>query len=97
MTELTAANEEVRVRVAAGTVSGTRPGEVPLEALRNLSLVRTARFDEARLEIVIAFERQRTEAEAVIAQALRVLLDREVKISGVTKGRGLEQRVMDLT
>jgi hypothetical protein len=28
---------------------------------------------------------------------LRLLLDREVRISGVAKGRGLEQRVMNLT
>jgi len=33
----------------------------------------------------------------VIGAVLWVLLNHRVRISGVTKGRGLEQRVMDLT
>jgi ABC-type multidrug transport system ATPase subunit len=97
MGELTAENEEVRIRVAPGTASGTGPGQVPLGALRDLSLVRTLDFDETSLEIVIGFERQRFEAEDVIGQVLRVLLERQVRISGVAKGHGLEKRVMDLT
>ena len=48
-------------------------------------------------EIVISFERKQADAETVIGQVLRILLQNQVRISGVTKGRGLEQRVMDLT
>jgi ABC-type multidrug transport system ATPase subunit len=97
MGELTAEHEEVRVRVASGTVTGTAPGQVPLAALGELSLVRTARFDEPRLEIVVGFDAGRAVAEDVIAQVLRLLLDAQVRISGLSKGRGLEQRVIQMT
>ncbi|HXX66755.1 MAG TPA: ABC transporter ATP-binding protein [Polyangiaceae bacterium] len=97
MTELTAAHEEIRVKVPAGTLRGSKPGQVPVQALRELPSVKSAELDEQRLEIVICFDRAETDAEAVIARLLRVLLDHEVRISGVAKGRGLEQRVMSLT
>lgn len=97
MTELTAAHEEIRVKVAPGTSRGSAPGQVPIQALRELPSVKGAELDEQRLEIVVRFDRGEVDAEAVIANLLRVLLDREVRISGVTKGRGLEQRVMSLT
>jgi ABC-2 type transport system ATP-binding protein len=96
MSELTAANEEVRVKVGPGTLRGSRPGEVPVQALRELPAVKTAEFDEERLEIVILYDRAKSDAEAVIGRVLRLLLERDVRISGVTKGRGLEQRVMNL-
>jgi ABC-2 type transport system ATP-binding protein len=97
MTQLTAANEEIRVKVAPGTSRGSRPGQVPVQALRELRSVKSAELDEQRLEIVVYFDRAEMDAEAVIGNLLRVLLDHEVRISGVTKGRGLEQRVMSLT
>jgi ABC-type multidrug transport system ATPase subunit len=97
MGELTAANEEVRVKVGPGTVRGSRPGEVPIQALRELPAVKTAELDEERLEIVVLFDRAKADAETVIGRVLRLLLERDVRISGVTKGRGLEQRVMNLT
>ncbi len=95
--ELTAANEEIRVQVAPGTVRGSRPGQVPVERLRELSVVKSAELDDSRLEITVSFERRRTDAESVIGEVLGVLLSAQVRISGVSKGRGLEQRVMDLT
>jgi ABC-2 type transport system ATP-binding protein len=97
MLELTAANEEIRVKVAPGTSRGSRPGQVRVQALREIPSVKSAELDEDRLEIVVYFDRTETDAEAVIGRLLRALLDQEVRISGVTKGRGLEQRVMSLT
>ncbi|MGO9839047.1 MAG: ABC transporter ATP-binding protein [Polyangiaceae bacterium] len=97
MSELTAQNEQVRVLVAPGTTRGTQGGQVPVQELRELPVVKSADFDEERLEISVLFERKQADAETVIGHVLAVLLRHQVRISGVTKGRGLEQRVMDLT
>jgi ABC-type multidrug transport system ATPase subunit len=97
MSELTAANEEVRIKVARGTRRGTQPGQVPVQALRDLGMVKSVEFDDEQLEIVVYFERKQADAETVIGHVLWILLNAQVRISGVTKGRGLEQRVMDLT
>jgi ABC-2 type transport system ATP-binding protein len=97
MAELTAANDEVRVKVARGTQRGSSPGAVPVQALRELPMVRAVEFDDEELEIVVSFERKQADAETVIGQVLLTLLRNQVRISGVTKGRSLEQRVMDLT
>ncbi|HZU82642.1 MAG TPA: ABC transporter ATP-binding protein [Polyangiaceae bacterium] len=97
MAELTAANDEVRVHVARGTRPGQGRGELPLQALRGLPMVRTIDFDDERLELVVGFDRSAADAETVIGHVLTALLHSEVRISGVSKGRGLEQRVMDVT
>jgi ABC-2 type transport system ATP-binding protein len=97
MSELTAANDEVRVKVAHGTQRGTAAGAVSVHELRELPTVKSVEFDEEGLEIVVLFERKQADAEAVIGEVLSALLRNRVRISGVTKGRGLEQRVMDLT
>jgi len=94
--ELTAANDEVRVKVGAGTRRGNAPGDAPLQALRDLPMVSAVDFDEETLEIRVRFDRQAADAETVIGQVLSALLKNEVRISGVSKGHGLEQRVMDL-
>ncbi|MDP9035275.1 MAG: ABC transporter ATP-binding protein [Myxococcota bacterium] len=97
MSELTAANEEIRVRVALGTRRGSGPGAVPVQELRELGSVKAVDFVDGGLEITVFFERGRADAETVIGQVLTILLRQQVRISGVTKGRGLEQRVMALT
>jgi ABC-type multidrug transport system ATPase subunit len=97
MTELTAANEEIHVRFAPGTKRGSQSGQVNVAQVRELPMVKAADFDDERLELVVHFERKQADAETVIAHVLWMLLNNQVRISGVTKGRGLEQRVMDLT
>jgi ABC-type multidrug transport system ATPase subunit len=97
MNELTAANEEVRVKVAAGTKRGSQPGQVPIAKLQELAMVRSVDFDDDAREIIVSFERSKADAETVIGHVLWILLHAQVRISGVSKGRGLEQRVMDLT
>jgi ABC-type multidrug transport system ATPase subunit len=97
MAELTAANEEVHFQVGTGTRRGTDPGQIPLSPIRDLTTVASVDFDDEGLELVVSFKRQEADAEMVIGQVLTILLHNQVRISGVTKGRGLEQRVMDLT
>ncbi len=97
MADLTAANDEVRVKVGLGTKRGTAQGAVSVQALQELPMVRSVDFDDEELEIVVSFERKQADAETVIGEVLSALLKNHVRISGVTKGRGLEQRVMDLT
>jgi ABC-type multidrug transport system ATPase subunit len=102
MAELTAANAEVRIQVAPGTRRGSERGQVPLAPIRDLATVAAVDFDDDRSELVIALKRdgkgsENADPETVIGQVLAILLKSEVGIRGVVKGRGLEQRVMDLT
>jgi ABC-2 type transport system ATP-binding protein len=97
MADLTAANEQIRVQVAAGTKRGSSDGQVPLSELRGLPIVKAVDFDDEGLEVYVTFERKDIDAETVIGAVLEILLRKKVRISGVSKGRGLEQRVMDLT
>lgn len=97
MAELTAANEEIRVKLKAGTRRGSQPGQVNVAKVQELEMVRTVDYDEDTCELLVSFERSKADAETVIGHVLWLLLHAEVRVSGVTKGRGLEQRVMDLT
>jgi hypothetical protein len=97
MAELTAANEEVRIELAPGTRRGSEPGQVPLAPIRDLPTVSSVDFDDERSVLAITVKRQQADAETVIGQVLLILLQNQVRISGVVKGRGLERRVMDLT
>ena len=89
MAELTAASEEIRIKLA--------PGPVPIGAVRELPMVTRAEFDDERRELVVHFERRTADAETVIGASLTVLLQQGARISAVSKGRGLEQRVMEMT
>jgi hypothetical protein len=103
MGELTAASEEIRVKVAkplAGPSASAYRGDgagLPLASLREIPGVKQVAFDDERREIIVIFERGQADAESIIGQVLWILLNEKVRISGVTKGRGLEQRVMELT
>ncbi len=87
--ELTAASEEVRIKLG--------PGPTPVSFVRELPMVKRVDFDEERRELIVYFDRGTVDAETVIGHALWVLLQNQARISGVTKGKGLEQRVMELT
>jgi ABC-2 type transport system ATP-binding protein len=89
MQELTASSEEIRIVLATGPV--------PIEQVRAVPVVKRAEFDDETRELVVTFERGAVDAETVIAHVLWVLLNEKARISEVTKGRGLEQRVMELT
>jgi hypothetical protein len=89
MTELTASAEEVRFELARGPV--------PEEEVRAVEAVKTVAFDKQTRELTVTFDRAQADAEEMIRRVLVVLLKSEARISGVSKGRGLEQRVMELT
>ncbi len=100
--ELTAASEEVRVKVAPSKDPQTGAYRsafalVPLDALRAVPGVTRVELEDERSELIVYFDRKNTDAEAVISHVLWALLNAQVRISAVSKGRGLEQRVMDLT
>jgi ABC-2 type transport system ATP-binding protein len=100
--ELTAASEEIHVRVGRTPRSEQVPGgpkipALPLDAVRAIAGVTRYEWDEEKRDLGVFFDRKQTDAETVIGQTLWALLNAQVRISGVTKGRGLEQRVMDLT
>jgi ABC-2 type transport system ATP-binding protein len=89
MGEITASVGEVRFQIASE--------QAPLDAITALPCVSQATFDAARKTLFVSFAPGKHEAEDVIGEVLRTLLDRKVKISGVAKGRKLEERVMQLT
>lgn len=89
MAELTASSSEIRVDIA--------PGPVPLDQVRAIPGVKTASWDKAARELSVTFDRQQCDAEEMIRRVIFVLYQAGSRISGVSKGRGLEQRVMELT
>ncbi|MEZ4295944.1 MAG: ABC transporter ATP-binding protein [Polyangiaceae bacterium] len=89
MAELTASSSEIRVDLA--------PGPVPLDAIRTIQGVKTASWDKAARELTVTFDRQQADAEEMIRRVIYVLYQHSARISGISKGRGLEQRVMELT
>ena len=89
MDELTRSVGEIRVALA---------GEgAPLETLRALSCVTSADWDGVRRLLAITYAPGKHEAEEVIGEVLKVLLAGGARISGVSRGRKLEERVMELT
>jgi ABC-type multidrug transport system ATPase subunit len=103
ISELTAASEEVHIKLGRPPpgvpAAAYRDGSaLPLHAIREIPIVKRVEYDEDRREIVCYFDRNvQVDAEVVIEAVLWVLLNHRIRISGVTKGRGLEQRVMELT
>jgi ABC-type multidrug transport system ATPase subunit len=98
MAHLTAADEQVTFKLGAGTVAGTAgDGQLALDALRALPSVVGVDFDPRECDLVVRFDGARADAETVIAAVLTWLLAHRVRISGVSKGHGLEKRVMAIT
>lgn len=89
MNELTASSEEIRVELGRGPV--------PEDLVRAIEGVKTVAFDRSSRELCVNFDRRGADAEEMIRRVLWVLLQNNARISGVSKGRGLEQRVMELT
>jgi ABC-type multidrug transport system ATPase subunit len=87
--ELTAASEEIHVKLG--------PGPVPIAVVRELPMVKRVEYDDEQRDLCVYFDRGTVDAETVIGHVLWVLLQNQARISGVTKGKGLEQRVMELT
>ena len=87
---VTGQNEEVRITVASGPV--------PLDGLETVFPDDTVYWDEASRVLVIRFlARPDRDAEDVIGQALRTLLEHDVRVSQVIKGRTLERTYLEAT
>jgi ABC-2 type transport system ATP-binding protein len=90
MNELTASSEEIRIKLS--------PGPAPIPLVRDLPMVKRLEWDEEKRELVVYFDRGGgVDAEQVIGAVLWVMLQNQARIASVSKGRGLEQRVMELT
>jgi len=89
MAELTASSSEVRFELARGPV--------PEEEMRGVEGVKTVEWDKASRELSVTFDRAVCDAEEMIRRGTYILYQNNARISGISKGRGLEQRVMELT
>jgi ABC-2 type transport system ATP-binding protein len=89
MSELTASSSELRVELARGPI--------PEAQVRAIEGVKTVSYDSASHEMSITFDRAIADAEEMIRRVTYVLYQHQARISGISKGRGLEQRVMELT
>ncbi len=89
MAELTSSSSEVRFELARGPV--------PEEAVRAVEGVKTVAWNKAERELVVTFDRAVCDAEEIIRRGTYVLYQNNARISAIAKGRGLEQRVMELT
>ena len=88
MSEITSQAEEVRFLLRDAP---------PLPALEALPVVSAASYDAAKGLLAVRFAKEKFEAEAVIAAVLALLLEKGIRISGVSKGRRLEERLLELT
>jgi ABC-type multidrug transport system ATPase subunit len=89
MAELTSSSSEVRFSLARGPV--------PEDAVRAIEGVKTVAWHKGERELTVTFDRAVCDAEEMIRRGTFVLYQNNARISGVSKGRGLEQRVMELT
>ncbi len=88
MTELTSKSDEFSVQIASGTV--------PLEALRALPAVTVATLDDKKV-LTIRFAADQARPEEMISRTLQALLSAGVLVLTVTRGKRLEERVLQLT
>lgn len=101
--ELTAQSEEIHISLSealrdpSAASRGPLGSYLPLQELRGIPLVTRAEFQDDTRELILYLERAKADPETVIGQALWVLLNHRVRIRAVSLGKGLEQRVMDLT
>jgi len=89
MEDLTAASREIRIVVARGPL--------PMDKVRALPGVTRADYIGAERTLTVHFDGSVGDAEDMIGTVLTLLLSEKIRISGVMKGKGLEQRVMELT
>jgi ABC-2 type transport system ATP-binding protein len=87
MAELTAQSAEFRIQIARG--------DVPLDVIRALRGCSGASFESGWL--AVQFNSQQISAEEMISQTVKTVLDRGALILAVTRGRKLEERVLQLT
>lgn len=102
ISELTAESEEIHIMLSptpngAPNYRGPLTNVVPLADLRGIPHVKVVDYHDEARELTFYLERSSVDPETVIGQALWVLLNNHIRIRGVSLGKGLERRVMDLT
>jgi hypothetical protein len=65
--------------------------------MRAVEGVKTVAWNKAERELVVSFDRSVCDAEEMIRRGTFALYQNNARISAISKGRGLEQRVMELT
>lgn len=88
MVEMTSLAAEFRVKVARG--------DVPLEEVKALAGCGSAVLEPAGV-LVVRYDGQQVPAEEMITRTLKLLIERDVLILGVTRGVSLEDKVLQLT
>ncbi|MGQ0506863.1 MAG: ABC transporter ATP-binding protein [Myxococcaceae bacterium] len=88
MSELTSKSDEFSVQIARG--------EVPLDQLRAQKSVTVVSLDEKN-QLTVRFAADQAKPEEVISQTLQTLLGARVLVLSVTRGKRLEERVLQLT
>lgn len=89
MDDLTASAKEFRVQV--------RKGPLPLDKIHGVPGVSRANYVRKGRLLTVHCDEYQGEAEDIINQVLAILIQDGIGISAVSKGKGLEQRVMELT
>jgi ABC-2 type transport system ATP-binding protein len=88
MADLTARSGEFRVQIAQGSV--------PLEEVRALRGCKSALLAPSG-QLTVQFDASLIKAEEMVSQTLALLLGRGVLVLEVTRGKRLEERVLELT
>ncbi|MBX5484403.1 MAG: ABC transporter ATP-binding protein [Myxococcaceae bacterium] len=89
MAELTARSAEFRIQIAKGNV--------PVEELKLLPGITSSSYDPATGALTVLFNGRDHASEEVITATLKYLIDRDVKVLTVSRGRSLEERVLQIT
>ncbi|MBL8680691.1 MAG: ABC transporter ATP-binding protein [Myxococcales bacterium] len=97
MSELTANNREFTIELAPTSPEHAMRGSVPFaEVVRAIAGVTSVQFDGATGRMLVMHDTSQ-DPDAIVAYALRALLDNGARVRGLSRGRSLEQRVMELT
>lgn len=88
LAELTSASNEIRIQTASDSV--------PETALADLWAIRSFSFDKASRTLVVMLTSGVTAPEPCINEILKTLIQHNVLIGGVSKGHGLEAKVISL-
>ena len=89
MSEMTGQLAEFRVQIARGPV--------PLDEVKALSGCRTATLENNGTVLVVHFDGQAVQPEDIITRTVGLLVARQVLILGVSRGKRLEEKVLQLT
>ena len=99
MAELTSATKEFTLEIAPFDASPTGESyrDSGIESLiKAIPGVTTVHFDSAAGRLTVGVDPTQ-DVDVIVAHTLRALLDNRLRIRSLTRGRSLEQRVMELT